>query len=422
MTLARCCFLYVLTLWSVLLGPAWLAAQESAAPRVARLIRQLGSPDFARREAAGRELVRLGPRSEPRLTEALADDDYEIRLRARDLLRRLEIARLWSGGLVEYHAEQAPLGEVLAELARQSGTQLRLADDARLAAKRVTVDFCDTPFWQAADALCRQTQTAIRPRRGGLMLVSAPPHHKPTARAGPLRAQISSVRRVAAASLDDEPPTLELGVELIWQDRFRLLARQSRPAVVRAVTDTGESLPVSASGGDGWNLVVPGSRQVAAVVRLPATSARRLAELTLRWNLIAVGGMTTLDLRDLTPGTPHRRDDLTVTLETLGRQPDGRHAASLIIARDLAAPHPREILLHENQVELFAADGAPFSLVSHTPSLTDQGVRLRLVFQPSPDATPPHQLRVHYPRLRVRRGVEIAFRDVPLTAAAHPRE
>lgn len=402
-------FSAVLALGGVfLLGSAPGAAQEPKTPRVARLIRQLGSPDFSEREAAGRELARLGPRSEPRLTKALSDDDYEIRLHAQDLLRRLQLARLWSGGLVEYRAEQAPLGEVLAELARQSGTRLELAD-ARLASKRVTVDFRDAPFWRAADALCRQTQTSIRPRQGVLMLVSAESGQIPAAPAGALRAQITSVRRVPA-----EPRFLELRVELIWEDGFRLLACRSRPEIVRAVTAAGEPLSMTGADGGEWRLVAPGTRQISAVVRLPATPARRLAELTLRWDSIAVGGMTTLELRDLAPGKTHRRDGIAVTLETFERQADGRRVASLVVARDLPAPRPREVLLHENEVELLAADGAPFRLVGHTASLVDRGARLRLVFQPSPQSAPPLQLRVHYPRLRSRRGVEIIFRDVPL--------
>ncbi len=66
-----------------------LLAQEGDAEHIARLVRQLGSDDYAERDAAVRELRAMGKRVLPALQEAAQSDDAEIRERALDLLPRV---------------------------------------------------------------------------------------------------------------------------------------------------------------------------------------------------------------------------------------------------------------------------------------------------------------------------------------------
>ncbi len=56
-------------------------AAESGAPRVARLIRDLGADEFSARQLADERLARLGPEIRRDLDEALQSDDAEVRLR-----------------------------------------------------------------------------------------------------------------------------------------------------------------------------------------------------------------------------------------------------------------------------------------------------------------------------------------------------
>jgi RNA polymerase sigma factor (sigma-70 family) len=55
----------------------------------AKLVQQLGSADFARREAAHEALRKLGPKAEPALKAALKSDDPEVRTRAVTLLSEI---------------------------------------------------------------------------------------------------------------------------------------------------------------------------------------------------------------------------------------------------------------------------------------------------------------------------------------------
>lgn len=65
------------------------AVKEKTAKRVAALILQLGDDDFARREAASKELEALGEPALPALRKAKASDDAEVRRRAERAIRAI---------------------------------------------------------------------------------------------------------------------------------------------------------------------------------------------------------------------------------------------------------------------------------------------------------------------------------------------
>ncbi len=68
---------------------------QPANPRVAGLIRDLGSADYGTRERADRQLGELGGETREQLEQALSDPDVEVRLRATRLLDRLRLEDLW---------------------------------------------------------------------------------------------------------------------------------------------------------------------------------------------------------------------------------------------------------------------------------------------------------------------------------------
>src|SRR2546423_1670887 len=80
---------------------------EPAADRVARLVKQLGHREFAKREAASKELDAIGEPALPALRKAASGGDPEVRRRAERILQtvtgrsraaaaRKELAR-WQG-------------------------------------------------------------------------------------------------------------------------------------------------------------------------------------------------------------------------------------------------------------------------------------------------------------------------------------
>lgn len=84
-------FIPIALLLGLMLGPCgWSAEADSPdTARIARLIGQLGSDDFKVREAAGKELEKIGAPALKPLEEALKSTDAEVRRRAEDLLDKI---------------------------------------------------------------------------------------------------------------------------------------------------------------------------------------------------------------------------------------------------------------------------------------------------------------------------------------------
>ena len=128
-----------------------LAATSDAQPpekvRVARLIRQLGSKDYAERIAASRQLAELGDAGREPLTEALGTSDPEIRLRASKLLQQLESMQIWGTSHVELNVVNRPVSEVIDLLASQTGNLILAGEGyGNFQDEKVTLKLSDGRF------------------------------------------------------------------------------------------------------------------------------------------------------------------------------------------------------------------------------------------------------------------------------------
>jgi hypothetical protein len=67
------------------------AEKQDAAPEIAKLIEQLGSDDFTKRDAASRKLAEIGETARSQLEKAMASADREVQRRAKRLLEALDV-------------------------------------------------------------------------------------------------------------------------------------------------------------------------------------------------------------------------------------------------------------------------------------------------------------------------------------------
>jgi hypothetical protein len=406
--------------------PAEAPAAAKAA-RIASLVRQLGSDSYLKRQEASRALENLGAATRGQLEQAASSDDPEVRLRAMELLKQLHTLDLWSPTIVTYQGRQQPAAEVVEALSKQSGNRLLVGDQyGSFQEGLVSLDYPDGSFWEVLDDLCRQSGNHVRShydtRNPGLVLVSGPPGKNPIAYAGPVRATITSARRVFIEELDyedldsEKTHTFQLQLQMMWEDRFRLVAYRAQPELVEAATDNHRALSTTQPASSGWNVANQGTHQLSMELRLhpPTTQARSLDVLKLKWGLIAVGDMAVLEVEDLTSTSPHRQDDLTLVVESMQESPGARYELSLLAERDLVMPDPPEILFQENDAELIDQHGRPFRLQGQTNSLTERGARVRLSFSGQSPDSKPHCLKFTYPRIRARHDLEIVFHNVPL--------
>lgn len=398
--------------------------------RVASLVRRLGSDAFAEREAAEEQLATLGAGAREELIEATEHVDPEVRLRAKNLLRRLQVEELWIASKVRCQARQTTVSEALAMITEQTGNRV-LAGDQYGAFHETFVDLEDTDgsFWETIDALCANSGNRVRPhydtRRPGLVLAAGDPGRYPIARSGPVRMQMIRARRAFAEEFDyeqldgEESHTFQFEMQAMWEDRFRLVAYRSHPELIEAVTDTGKRIIAAQAAASGWNIAGSGTRQVSMSLRLqpPPVACKELDSLRLKWGLVAVGDRATIEIRDFASTEPHFQDDVELVVQRFETGPGPRCELTLLVVRELAIPEPQDLIFEEIDVELFDADGKAFHRQGQSNSLTDQGAMLKLTFAGDSETSSPQVLRVGYPRIRAQKDLEIAFRRVPLPTA-----
>ena len=416
-----------------LLSLAWTPVAQGQGSvegqRVASLVRRLGDESYTLRAQADEELLGLGSLARIELERGTQDADPEVRLRSKDLLRRLNLIELWRGGQVTIDAANVDASQVVEEIERQTGNRLLLGDQyGSFRDTKVSVSIEGGLFWEALDELCRQSKARVRPhydtREPGLVITSAEPGLYPIAYSGPMKATITSARRVFSEELDYDELTSEVGhsfqfnVQTIWEEQFNLVAYRSQPRVVEAVTDADKALATPPSSPSGWNVAAGSSRQVSMSLRLdpPPIAAESLSRLRLEWELIAVGDMAALEVDDLDSRAPHFQDDLELAIESV-EPANGRVDVTLLVIRGMVVPEPQEVLFQENRIELFDEQGRAFRLHGQSNGMFEQGARMKLTFLSPDSESQPQRLRVTYPRIRSQRTLEIVFRDVPLPVA-----
>jgi hypothetical protein len=123
------------------------------------LVARLGSDDFREREAAVAELQKAGPAAIPALREAMKSDLPEVRERAAPILHKLQRAAESADRLapkkVTLDYKDTPLGAAVNDLKARTGLNITL-DPARVAdpLRKVTCVTGEVPAWEALDAFC----------------------------------------------------------------------------------------------------------------------------------------------------------------------------------------------------------------------------------------------------------------------------
>lgn len=411
---------------TILIGQRVPAEETETRLRVARLIERLASGSYADRIVASDELSKLSVAARDQLLAATQSDDPEVRLRARQLLRKLSEDELWNAARVDCHWKKIAASEALAGISRQSGNRLLVGDEyGAFKDVPLNLECAATAFWQAVDQLCRQTGNRVRPhfdtRNPGLVVVAGPAGKQPVSYAGPVKVQINRARRLFSEELDyeqhlsEKTHSFQFDLQAIWEDRFRLVAYRLQPEVVEAVTDTGVRLS-GQSTASGWNIAGTATRQVSMNVRLqpPAVSAARLSTLRLKWELIAVGDMACLQVDDLTRAAPHFQDEIELAVESLQVAAGPRCELTLRLVSESIVSDPADLFFYENELELLDGRGRAYRKLGQTNTLGDAGATIKVTFSGDEMHDQPARLCFRYPRIRSQRELEIVFHDVPL--------
>jgi hypothetical protein len=129
--------------------------------RIAQLIKQLGSEDFAEREKASSELEQFGIAALPALREAARSRDPETKSRAEALVERLvkknQAEKLLTPKKVHLVYKDTPVNEAVLDIGRKCQCSVHLHDpDNKLKGRTVTLDTGEATFWEAFDQFCEK--------------------------------------------------------------------------------------------------------------------------------------------------------------------------------------------------------------------------------------------------------------------------
>jgi hypothetical protein len=157
----------------LLARPGVRGEEPNEADKIPALIQQLSNGQFAKREAAMRELANLDT-ALPALKQATTSADPEIRRRAEELVqrieKRLETARLLQPKLVSLRYQNMPLVKAVEEFSRETHYPIQLVGIRPNPSRTVTLETDGLPFWEAFQLFCQEAglvENTLVPSRSG---------------------------------------------------------------------------------------------------------------------------------------------------------------------------------------------------------------------------------------------------------------
>ncbi len=262
---------------TVLTATSFAHASQFAEPDTAtieRCMAQMTQENWRLRRNAVHQLIEIGPPVEALLRDQLAKNPSpEFRLRANDVLRRVDPMRRIEPALISLDFANADATTALDRLARIEGAPLP-ADPPTLLdqiAERITAHFDHRPYWEIVLEICRQADLRLRCNESGVVLV------RPKKPLPPRRFAVSGMFLVTPTWM---PGFKEIGpgmrISVYAEPRARILRGDSPFTLTEAVDTAGRSClsesslnagGMSITNGYSWSAglasaVVPGSTLV----------------------------------------------------------------------------------------------------------------------------------------------------------------
>lgn len=209
--------------------------------RIDDLIRRLGSDDFAARERAQAELVRIGAPALQKLKTAMQDPDPEISLRSRQIVEQIRHNQavesvLSSGTKVTVQVKGETAGQAARVLGAAAGYKIDIPD--ALADRRVSLDFSGAELFRVLDALARQLNAGYR--FAGTAAISFSEEaffDAPSAYAGPFKFKVLRIRTTTENEIVRKISEIEITLGVESEPTVKPAERTLR--VVQAIDEAG---------------------------------------------------------------------------------------------------------------------------------------------------------------------------------------
>jgi hypothetical protein len=320
------------------------APAESAKPavdlakEVKRLVLLLDDDQQAKREAAEKDLVALGPDVLPLLPSVSGGRtpaEMKTRLtRVRAALMKVAVATTTKMALVSLSGEM-PVSKAIAELAKQSGNPLvdyreKFNQEAR--DPMIKVELKDVPFWQAFDTVLDAAGLSVYEfdeEKGALAYVSKADGAVP--RIG--RASYGGLFRMEPARIEavrdlknPENRSLKLFVEAAWEPRVRPIVIEQALDELSATDEAGKAVIIDGSEG---KLEVPVETNNSAVeleipLQSPDRSVKQIASIKGKLEAVCLGKVESFEFTDIDKlkAAELERGGATVTVDSCRKNGD----------------------------------------------------------------------------------------------------
>ena len=234
-------------------APATRPSTRPSDTAIRKLVASLAAPDWKARERAQNDLIALGVDARPLLEKILTDAaDPEIRTRLEAALRAIEKNDRFSPTLITLDVNSVPAQTVLAELTRQSGTEITFWPEHHFQHNPavVTLSLQRQPFWLAVRSFCEQVKVApqVMGGRSGITLGIAQNNafaRRPYTMHGPFMVVANGITRTHNVDFGDpanSAPSVQARFQVLVDPKLRVLKGPSHLELTEITDEKGQSL------------------------------------------------------------------------------------------------------------------------------------------------------------------------------------
>ncbi|QGJ70195.1 Hypothetical protein PBC10988_18890 [Planctomycetales bacterium 10988] len=314
----------------------WVSAQTSPEMdlqrEIRRLMADLNAPQAARREAAAEKLKQAGPEILPYLPQPSRVFSAATNKLLEQVRRELEEAQsraIWKPSEITLQGEFT-LKELLAELAQQSGNRLvNNSREAEQTQSKITVNFQETPFWEALNEVLDQAKLELYPYESQThTLMNRPENAKPMAERtvvrGAFRIEPQEIRLTNYLKTDDEQGVLQ--IEMMWESRLKPIAFYLQPQAFSFTDEEGNSLTLEQFGGRREIIPTAGETSQTFVLpfRVPSREIKKIGSVKGSIEVLLPGTAQTFTFSNLEAGVSQQQEagNMTVSLDRIFQNRD----------------------------------------------------------------------------------------------------
>ncbi len=320
-------------------APEKAPADDALAAKVRSLVGKqgLGHDELAKREAAEKALIEIGPDVLPLLPAVTprtpAEDKIRLQ-RVRSALVNLAIASATKPSLVTLSGEM-PASEAIAKIAEQTGNKLvdyRERFNQEGSDPKIKLSLEKVPFWKAIDTVLDAAGLTIYnyDEEQGALAFTSRADNAPS-RLG--RGSYSGLFRLEPSKIDatrdlkqSQTHSLKLTVDAVWEPRVRPIVIEVPLAEISAKDESGNEIGIDRTEG---TLEVPVEGSGAAVeiefpLQAPARSVKTLASLKGKLTAVVLGKIESFEFADLekVKSAELERGGVTVVVENCRKNGD----------------------------------------------------------------------------------------------------